>query len=170
MTNRDAPMPTEEQKDDFRRTMGRLASGVCVITARWGSMDHAMTATAVASVSLEPRLIMFAVHVDARMRDALDETDMWALNIMGASGQADADWLATPGRPIMGQLDRIPFQRGAVSSAALLDRAVSVLECRTQDIFPAGDHDIVVGAVLETHLGEEQPGLVHRNSEYFVVP
>src|SRR5690625_6988342 len=98
MTDRDDEMPTEEQKDDFRRTMGRLASGVCVITARWGSMDHAMTATAVASVSLEPRLIMFAVHVDARMRDALDETDMWALNILGGRGQAEAGWRAAPGR------------------------------------------------------------------------
>src|SRR5690625_1448472 len=54
MTDRDHVMPTEEQKDDFRRVMGRLASGVCVVTARWGAQDHAMTATAVASVSLEP--------------------------------------------------------------------------------------------------------------------
>lgn len=170
MSTPDTDMPTDAQKDEFRRVMGRLASGVCVVTARWGSMDHAMTATAVASVSLEPRLIMFAVHVDSRMRDALDVADTWALNIMGADGQADADWLATPGRPIIGQLDRVDFTRGEVSSAAILANSVAALECRTEHIYSAGDHDLVVGRVLETHLGEPQPGLVHRNSEFFVVP
>src|SRR5699024_8424512 len=95
MSQDELPLPTEEEKDDFRRVMGRLASGVCVITTRWGTMDHAMTATAVASVSLEPRLVMFAVHQDARMRDALESSDKWALNVMGSKGQADAKWLAT---------------------------------------------------------------------------
>lgn len=170
MSSRSSDLPTEAEKDEFRRTMGRLASGVCVVTARWGAMDHAMTATAVASVSLEPRLVMFAVHVDARMRDALEVTDTWALNIMSAAGQADSEWLATPGRPIIGQLDRVPHSRGAASGAAILDRAVAALECQTEHIYSAGDHDLVVGRVLETQLREAAPGLVHRNSEFFTVP
>ncbi len=170
MTNRDTDLPTEAEKDDFRRTMGRLASGVCVVTARWGNMDHAMTATAVASVSLEPRLVMFAVHIDSRMRDALEATNKWALNIMGQSGQADAQWLATPGRPIIGQLDRVPFFRGESTSAAILERAISALECETKHVYSAGDHDLVVGRVLSTHLGPNEPGLVHRNSDFFAVP
>jgi len=170
MTDRDHVMPTEEQKDDFRRVMGRLASGVCVVTARWGAQDHAMTATAVASVSLEPLLVMFAVHCDSRMRDALEIADKWALNIMSQRGQADAEWLATPGRPIIGQLDRIPFKRGEASSAAILDRTLSALECQTENIYSAGDHDLVVGRVLATHLGLNDSGLVHRNSEFFAVP
>lgn len=170
MSDRDIAMPTEQEKDDFRRTMGRLASGVCVVTARWGEMDHAMTATAVASVSLEPRLIMFAVHIDSRMRDALEMTDEWALNIMAESGRGDAQWLATPGRPIIGQLDRVPFHRGEVTSAAILDRTASALECRTEYLYSAGDHDLVVGQVLATHLRSTEPALVHRNAQYFSVP
>src|SRR5690625_7889243 len=65
MTDRDHVMPTEEQKDDFRRGMGRLASGVCVVSARGGAQGPAMTATAVASGSPEPPLVMLAVHSDA---------------------------------------------------------------------------------------------------------
>lgn len=170
MTVADPDLPTEQEKDEFRRTMGRLASGVCVVTTRWGTMDHAMTATAVASASLEPRLVMFSVHIDSRMRDAIAATDKWALNIMSASGQADAEWLATPGRPIIGQLDRIKFRRGELTSAAILERATAALECETQDIFSTGDHDLVIGRVLATHLGEAGPGLVHRNSEFWSVP
>lgn len=170
MTAADPNLVTEAEKDEFRRTMGRLASGVCVVTTRWGSMDHAMTATAVASVSLEPRMVMYAVHIDSRMRDALDANDKWALNIMSQAGQADAEWLATPGRPIIGQLDRIPFSRGPETSAAILDRAVAALECQTEHIYSAGDHDLVVGRVLTVVLREAAPGLVHRNSEFFPVP
>jgi|SRR5699024_2294870 len=170
MTNLQAPEPTDEEEDVFRRAMGRLASGVCVITTRWGAMDHAMTATAVASVSLNPLLVMFSVHQFARFRDALESNAKWALNIMSAKGQADADWLATPGRPVIGQLDRVPFQRGSHSDAALLTNTVATLECQTYGIHEAGDHDLVVGNVLEVQLGEEAPVIVHRNAEYFQVP
>src|SRR5690625_6537654 len=91
MTDRDRVMPTEEQKDDFRRVMGRLASGVCVVTARWGAQDHAMTATAVASVSLEPLFEMFADHCDSRMRDALEIADKWALHKIGTASRREAE-------------------------------------------------------------------------------
>ena len=45
-----------------------------------------MTASAVASVSLEPPILLFCVHVEARFREVLDEVDLWA----GLEGQLQA--------------------------------------------------------------------------------
>ena len=152
--------------ESFRRAVGRFATGVCVVTARDGELDHAMTANAFTSVSLDPLLVLVCVETEARFHDAITAAGAWAVSILDASARPAADWLATRGRPLHGQLDRIPFHRGAATGAALLDQAVAWLECRTHGVHPGGDHSIVVGEVVGVGLGDESAGalLYHRSA------
>lgn len=153
---------TEELVERYRATMGRLAGGVTVVALRHGATDLAMTATAVASVSLRPPMVLFCVHTDARMREALEEVDTWAVSILDGAARVAAERLASPGRPAFGQLIGVPHTRGAVSGAALVDQAQGWLECRTAWVKNAGDHDVVVGEVLDARLGQTATGaLVH---------
>ena len=149
----------------FRRAVGRFATGVCVVTAVDGGIDHAMTANAFTSVSLDPLLVLVCVETDARFHDAITAAGAWAVSILDASARPVADWLATRGRPLHGQLDRIPFTRG-VTGAALLRQSTAWLECRTQAVHPGGDHVIVVGEVVAVGLGNESTGalLYHRSA------
>ncbi|WP_448071332.1 flavin reductase family protein [Georgenia yuyongxinii] len=152
----------EELVERFRATMGRLAGGVTVVAVRSGSVDLAMTATAVASVSLRPPMVLFCVYSDARLREALDEVDTWAVSLVDAGAHVSAERLAMPGRPAVGQLLGVPHHRGQLSGAALLDGAQGWMECRTAWIKAAGDHDVVVGEVLDATLGPPGRGaLVH---------
>ena len=105
-------MSGELSSDDFRSAIGRLPAGVAVITLRWRDTVHAMTASAVASVSLEPPMLLFCVHVDARFRDALDDVDAWAVSVLADDQAHTADWLASPGRPAFDQLARVPHRPG----------------------------------------------------------
>ena len=148
----------------FRRAIGQFATGVTVVTTRVGALDHAMTASAFTSVSLEPLLVLVCVDRDARFRDAVLESGTWAVSVLADSGRRTADWLATKGRPLVGQLDPHPHHRG-VTGAALLDGALSWLECRTVAVHEAGDHDIVVGAVVAAVEGDRDatPLLYHRS-------
>jgi len=146
----------------FRGAIGRLAAGVAVIAIRWRGTDHAMTASAVTSVSLDPALLLFCVHVDARFRDALDDVDLWTVSVLSDTAGPVADWFASPGRPAVDQLARIAHTRAPRSGAAWIADAAAWFECRTTEIHRAGDHDIVVGTVLEAHQGPASAGgLVH---------
>ena len=62
--------------------VARLPAGVAVITLRWRGTLHAMTASAITSVSLEPPMLLFCVHTDARFRDALDDVDTWSVSVL----------------------------------------------------------------------------------------
>lgn len=135
-------------EDDFRAIMSRLVSGVSVVTARAGTLDLAMTATSLVSVSLEPPTLLFAVHQDSRLAEALEDGSRWAANILGPDAIAAADWLASPGRPTRGQLDRIPHTHGELSGAAVLTDAAAWAECETTWVKPAASHLVVVGRVL----------------------
>src|SRR5699024_5693095 len=71
------------------------------------------------------------VHADARLAEAVGPGRRWAVSILAESGLADADWLATPGRPTPDQLGRVPHERGELSGAAVLSTAPGWLECET---------------------------------------
>lgn len=134
--------------DDFRRAMGRFATGVTILTTRTRRVDHAMTATAVTSVSLEPLLLLVCIDNEGRFHDAVLESGIWGISVLSGRDRKAADWLATRGRPLHDQLDRIPHHRGGPTGVALLDDALSTFECRTTAVYPAGDHTIVLGEVV----------------------
>jgi flavin reductase (DIM6/NTAB) family NADH-FMN oxidoreductase RutF len=134
--------------DLFRTAMGRFATGVTVLTTNIRDVDHAMTASALTSVSLEPLLLLVCVEREARFHDAVLDSGVWGVSVLSSKDRPGADWLATRGRPLHGQLDRIAHHRGQITGVALLDDALSTFECRTTAVHPAGDHSIVVGEVI----------------------
>ena len=156
----------EPSSDVYRLAVGRLATGVTIVSSRLGGIDHAMTANAVASVSLEPLLVLVCVEREARFHDAIVESGVWGVSILPSTGRATADWLATRGRPLHGQLDRVPTHRG-VTGVALLDESLATLECESTDTYAGGDHTIVVGRVLSVEISD-RPGdaLVYYRGRY----
>ncbi|MFI7588535.1 flavin reductase family protein [Spongisporangium articulatum] len=151
----------------YRRAVGRFATGICVITTRAGEQDHAMTVNTFTSVSLEPVLCLVSVETEARFHDAVLAAGFWGVSVLDGTARATAAWLATRGRPLHGQLDRVPFHRGPVTGTALLDASLATLECRTWAVHPAGDHSIVVGEVVGVHEYDPAPGaLVYHRGDY----
>jgi flavin reductase (DIM6/NTAB) family NADH-FMN oxidoreductase RutF len=147
----------------FRAAMARLASGVCVVAAAAGRHQVAATLTAVTAASLDPPMVLFCIHAEARLREALERVDTWAVSVLDASAGPAADWLASPGRPQLDQLGHIAHRLGPRSGAALLERAQSWVECRTAWVRAACDHDVVVGEVLAADVVPGEHGaLVHR--------
>lgn len=150
----------------FRRAVGHFASGVTVVTTAASGVDHAMTASAFTSVSLEPILVLVCVDKDARFHDAVLEAGTWGVSILSVGQRRAANWFAMKGRPLIGQLDRFPHHRG-ITGAALLDGALASLECRTTAVYDGGDHDIVIGAVIAaSEVDRDGAPLVHHRGRY----
>ena len=155
----------------FRRAVGRFATGVTIVSTFVDGHHHAMTANAFASVSLEPPLVLVCVENDARFHDAVLERGEWGVSVLDDTARGTADWLATPGRPLVGQLDRVPHHLGPVTGAALMDQALATLECRTESLHQAGDHVVVVGRVVGAGLAPDGQGpLLYHRSAYRRLP
>lgn len=135
----------------FRAAMGRLATGVTVVSTVVEGVDHAITANSVTSVSLEPPMALFCVQNDSRFAAAVLESGAWAFSVLSAHSQAAAEWFATRGRPTDAQMGAYcapgRVARGPRTGCALLADALATVECRTVGVHPGGDHSIVVGEV-----------------------
>ena len=161
--------PPSSQVDEalYRRAFGRFATGICVLSTRSDGIDHAMTINTLTSVSLEPLLVLVCVEIEARFHDAVIDAGVWGISVLPASARPAAAWLATRGRPLHGQLDRIPHAAGERTGVALLDGALATLECRTTAAYPGGDHTILVGEVVGAAVpAESEPALLYHRGTY----
>jgi flavin reductase len=138
--------PAVVDRDAFRSAMGRFATGVTVVTAP-GRHPHAMTANAVASVSLDPPLLLVCLEQDARVHDAVLDTGRFGVSVLAEDQVRVSDWLATRGRPLIGQLSQVPTTTGPALGVPLVTGSLATFECEVEAVHPAGDHTIVVGAV-----------------------
>jgi flavin reductase (DIM6/NTAB) family NADH-FMN oxidoreductase RutF len=145
--------------DLFRSILGRFASGITVITIRdRDGRDHGMTVSAFASLSLDPPLVLVSVGNDATMAPAMRDADSFAVNILTEQQEALSRRFAGK------QDDRfadVPFTRTAQGNV-VLDDVLASLDCRIVARHPAGDHVIVVGAVVEGATCEGRPLLYYR--------
>lgn len=150
----------------FRAALGRFGSGVTVVSTVDDDVDHLMTASAFTSVSLDPPMVLVCSHRTSRFHDAVMRSGVWGVSILAESGMRASAWFAHRGRPLEDQLVDISHHRGE-SGVALLDEALSWLECRTLDVHDGGDHSIIVGAVTHAAVhGDADDPLLYYRSHY----
>lgn len=148
----------------FRGALGRFASGVTVVTTILDDIDHAMTASAFTSVSLDPPLVLVCSHKTSRFHEAVLKTGIWGVSILAEEGREASAWFANRGRPLEDQLSDCAFKRGS-SGVALLGNSLAWLECTTTSVHDGGDHAIIVGAVTSAGVNDEidDPLLYYRS-------
>ncbi|MGV1007759.1 MAG: flavin reductase family protein [Dermatophilaceae bacterium] len=157
----------EPDTELFRRAMARFATGVVITSCVDEGVDHAMTANAFASVSLDPMLVLVCVERQTRYHEAVMRADHWGVSVLSSASRGAARWLATRGRPLQGQLDPVAHYRGVKTGVALVEGALATLECRTTDVLAGGDHSIVLGEVLTLELAEDPaPALLYYRGAY----
>ena len=148
------PAPTSA--DALRFAMSHFASSVTVVAAKANDRLHAMTATAVCAVSLEPPLILVCVAHTSRFHAAVTAVDGWAVSILADAQAPLARHFSRRGRDLATQFDGVAHRPAPYSGAPILLDCLVWLDCRTYAIHDGGDHDIVVGRLMAS--GSESAG------------
>ncbi len=148
--------------ETFRIALGRFATGVTVVTLRdAGGEDRGMTATAFASLSLDPPLVLVCIGHAASIAPALSRARHFAVHVLAADQVALARRFAEKDGD---RFDGLAVRRG-LEGLPLLDGALTTLQCRIHARHPGGDHEIVVGEVLEA-TGRDGAALLHFRGGY----
>ena len=144
--------------DEFRAVLGRFASGVTILTARAGDVDHGMTVSAFCSVSLQPPLVLACVDRAADMSAIIGKSRHFGVSILAEGQEAlSRRFSELPA----GRFDGIGYTRGE-SGVILVDDALAHLECRRVASHEAGDHVIHIGEVERATSAQGGPLLYYR--------
>ncbi len=144
--------------------MQRFPTGVAVVTVDVGGQKLGLTVGTLATLSLDPPLVGFAVSREAAMHELLREAGGCAISLL-AAGQ---DWLAqhfARGVPPIAMWHGIGTAPGA-AGAPLLVGALGWLECELREEVTVGTHTLFVCEVRRVEAGSEAPGLVRVRGGY----
>jgi len=147
---------------DYRDCLGRYPTGVALITLMDEGRAKAMTVNSFASVSLDPRLILWSLDNASARYDLFLNAQAFAVNVLAADQQALSNACA--------RNDDLTSAGAAWTAgrngAPLVEGAVAQFECERHQVVPAGDHQIILGRVTAFDRPRTAPSLVFVRSEY----
>ena len=152
--------------EDFRHALRHFPAGVTIVTTRTAEAVHGMTASAFASVSPEPPLILVCIdhaHTMHRLLDGAGEA-VFGVSILGRDQEALSNRFAF-------SKDQDRFAEGSwvdgPTGSPVLADALAWLDCRLHSTLEAGTHTIYVGEVVASRVerADAEP-LIYWNRGY----
>lgn len=148
---------------DYRRALGRFATGVTVVTAEGANGALiGVTISAMASVSLDPPLVLFCLGKTTASFEAYTEGERFAVNILAEDQRELSERFATRNGD---RFAGVAFRRGD-GGCPLIEGCLGVLECTRVAAHDGGDHVIVVGRVERCDVDAERRPLLHFRGQY----
>lgn len=135
------PAPASLQ-DRYRQAIGRFATGVTVITTCTAGRPAGMTASAVASLSLEPPMLLTCINNRVPTHEALERSRQFGVNVLA---EGDEDLALRFARPAGDKFAGLKIS--CDHDVPLLDRAIARFVCDVHERLPGGDHSIFIGAI-----------------------
>ena len=154
-----AAMSHDQARLDFREVVGAFATGVTVVTSRVGDSHAGMTLNSFTSVSLSPLLVLVSLAHGTRTLEMVTRSQRFAVNVLHRRQREVALAFAQRGAPF-------PPGHTIVDPAGYVAvmHALAILRCEVVGTHTAGDHDLVVGEVVDFEGSGGEPLIFHRGA------
>jgi flavin reductase (DIM6/NTAB) family NADH-FMN oxidoreductase RutF len=153
-------MSEADRGKPWAAALGRVASGLFIVTARHGDLETGMLASWVQQCSFDPPQLTVAVRPDRPLSALLVQGAPLVVNILD-DGQTDMivhfGRGFKPDEHAFAGIDLIRSDRGL----PVLAEALAFLECEVTKRLPAGDHDVVVAHILAGRVLNDGHPMVH---------
>jgi flavin reductase (DIM6/NTAB) family NADH-FMN oxidoreductase RutF len=149
----------------YRQVFGHFATGVTVVTTAVDGWLHGMTANAIASLSLDPLLLLVCVDKTAHAHGQLEQAGRFGVNILADDQEEVSRLFAATSDPEQGRLQGAAYHLGP-HGTPVVEGCLAYVECSVTDRYPGGDHTIFIGAVLDGEVLRETPPLLFYRGGY----
>ena len=148
----------------FRRTLGNFPTGVAVITATCADGSPAgMSVGSFISVSLAPPLVAFCPARTSTSWPLIHAAGSFCVNLLTAEQEQLCRAFASKAEDKFAGLSWRP---APASGSPLFEDVAGWIDCKIDQVTGAGDHLIVVGAVLDLDRGASELPLIFYRGGY----
>jgi flavin reductase len=156
----------DAERRRLRELMGRFATGVSVVAARHGPLLAGMTANAIATISIDPPILMASIAVKAETHGAIIGSHSFSVSVLADDQQALAECFAQP--TTANKLKRFcdAAWHEAETGSPILEGALAYFDCRLTERHPGGDHTLFLGEIVAAGYREDAAPLLWYGSEY----
>jgi flavin reductase (DIM6/NTAB) family NADH-FMN oxidoreductase RutF len=155
-----------QDEERLRAMLGRFATGVTIVAARHGPLLAGMTANAIASISIDPPVLMASIARKAETHRAIVGSHAFAISVLADDQQGLAECFAQP--TTAQKLTRFcdaPWHE-AETGSPILEGALAYFDCRLTEHHDGGDHGIFLGEIVAAGYREDAEPLLWYASAY----
>ena len=138
---------------DYRDAISRFLTGVSVVSSRHAGIAHGITASAVASVTLEPPTVLVCLNRQSATGHAVKACGHFVINVLNDSQHALAKHFASK---LEDKFAGIEHDTGVLGDP-LLPNALAQLECRVSSQADVGSHHVFFGEVIKIQVRDGAP-------------
>ena len=139
---------------DFRQALGQFATGVCLVTLDDPELGPlATTVNSFSSVSLDPPLVLWSIQNSSDHLAVYTECQHFGISVLSSEqGALSSQYAQRGGHSVQAE----HFATGPQGEPKLID-ALAHFTCAAYAVHPGGDHQIIVGEVLQFESREAAP-------------
>lgn len=160
--------PPSFDAPDFRRALGRFATGVTIVTAcKDDQSPVGLTVSSFNSVSLEPPLVVWSLSRSSSSLATFEHCDRYVIQVLGADQMLLANRFArgTAAERFAG----VPLTQAPNGTLRLDAPCAAWFECFNRSQYDEGDHIVFTGQVEHCAHTETLP-LVYHAGGYDLTP
>jgi len=139
--------------DTFRKVLGYYPTGVSVVTGHVaGDGPVGLVVGTFTSLSLEPALVSFMPAKSSSSWPKIQSSGAFCVNVLGVDQAEVCRQFSMRGGS---KFEGVDWRPGATGSP-ILSGSVAWVDCRIEQVFDTGDHQIVVGRVVDLRVESDE--------------
>jgi flavin reductase (DIM6/NTAB) family NADH-FMN oxidoreductase RutF len=152
-------MKDSEPERQLAAALGRVPSGLFVLTIRQDDAETGMLLSWVQQCSFDPPQVTLALKRGRWLGDLLTVSATFVLNLLD---EAQTDMVAHFGKGFLkGEPAFTDVAVERINGQPVLTEALAYLECRVTARHPVGDHDLIIAQVVSGKMLNDGQPMVH---------
>jgi flavin reductase (DIM6/NTAB) family NADH-FMN oxidoreductase RutF len=136
-------MPAEDAKP----ALEQISYGLYVVGSKNGDEVNGMTANWLTQISFEPRMVALAVEAQSHTMANIRASGVFSVNLVAEADTKLIEQFVQPQERAGNKLGGVDF-RTEQTGCPILEGAIAWLECEVAQTVMTGDHELVIGTVV----------------------
>ncbi|HEX3980432.1 MAG TPA: flavin reductase family protein [Acidimicrobiales bacterium] len=146
--------------DGFKDAMSRFSTGVTIVSGIEDGRPVGFTCQSFVSLSLDPPFVAVAPARTSTSWPRIARSGTFCVNVLGDHQRELCESFAVSGGDKFVDVD---WQPAPATGAPVIDGSLAWVDCRVELVHDAGDHELIIGKVLDLGTNDGSPLLFFRS-------
>jgi len=153
------------QKESLGKALGRIASGVYLVSFAKNGKNDGMLSTFVMQAAFDPPVVVVAVNIKRPLLDILKPGDSLTVNVMSKQNMDVYKNFAKPYQEGVDRYEGIALKDGTANP--VLANCVAFINCKVMTYADAGDHQLLIAEAVDGEQINDDEPMIHLRKNGF---
>jgi len=144
----------------FKDAMSRFTTGVTIVSGIDDGEPVGFTCQSFVSLSIDPPFVAVSPARTSRSWPRIARTGSFCVNVLSDEQESLCMGFATSGGP---KFDGVDWYPAPGTGSPVIEGSLAWVDCRVELVHDAGDHELILGRVLDLGVGDGSPLLYFRS-------